>query len=63
MIGSTMDFSSAGDEELYTPVTAGRQLLLSRDRPEQTGHNEFKVYDGWSPGFFVTLSNSERICL
>lgn len=63
MIGGITGFGSAEDGELYLPVTGLRPLLVGRDYPEQTRHNDFKIREDQSTLFFVLVSGYEAIHL
>lgn len=39
MIGAIVDLDTAGNEELYIPVTGGQHLLDGRNFPDKAGHN------------------------
>lgn len=48
-----------GKKDLYLPVTDVRNQLKSRACPDQTEHNDFEVWKGWSLGFAFLDSASD----
>lgn len=56
-------FYSAADEKLYLSVTRRRYRLVDHACPDQTGYNDFKVWEGRSSWYIVLASRSEAICL
>lgn len=58
-IGALMSLDKAGDKEYLLPVTGGWYVLTGRDFSNQTGHKNFEVREGRSPGFLVLGYGSE----
>lgn len=50
-------------KDFCLPVNGGRYLLVGRDRSDRTGHNNFDIQEGRSPGFIVMIPGSEAIVL
>lgn len=63
IIGATMRLGSAGNEELYPVVTAGRYLLTGCISRTRLGTKTSKFGKGGAQGFCVAVSGSEAIFL
>lgn len=59
--GGAKSIESAGDEGLYLPVIFGRYVLAGHVGPYHTGHKDFEVRKGRSPGFFALVPGSALI--
>lgn len=63
MIGATMNLDTAGDGKLHLRVTASEYHLTGRGCPDQTGHTNFEVWEGRSPGLLVQVAATEPLSL
>lgn len=63
LLGSTMHFKNAGDEEIYLHVDGSRRLLTGLDWPDYTGYNDFENGKGGILSFPVLVSVTERLLL
>lgn len=55
-IGATMKLNSAGEKELYLPVTGRRYLLTERDCSNLEKPSSLKVQPGRNIALFVMVS-------
>lgn len=63
LVLTAIDLQTARDAGIYIPATGSRYVLLGRDFPDQTGHNDYDVLEDQSTGFSLLVSGTEFISL